>query len=221
MGVLLMLMTIGGLIVAAVLLGIAWLNQSTWLKKFVIGGVAIWFAFYIAMLLGFSLFSTETTLPLNEPKEFCGFYLDCHMHSAVTGVRKTDRLGDRIANGEFYIVTVKVFSNAKRATLGLHTVDAHVVDARGETYARDTQAETQLPPQPDFEQKVAPVESFEKEIVFDLPKDVRNPRLDVREGFGIDRIIEAVLVDDEDSIFHKRNYFSFEEQKQTASSEQN
>src|SRR5262249_16000217 len=107
MGVLLMLMTIGGLIVAAVLLGIAWLNQSAWLKKFVVGGVTVWFAFYIAMLLGFSLFSTETTLTLNEPKEFCGFYLDCHMHTAVTSVRKTDRLGDRIANGEFYIVTVK------------------------------------------------------------------------------------------------------------------
>jgi hypothetical protein len=211
MGVLLMLITIGGLVVAAILFGIAWLNQSVWLKKFVIGGVAIWFAFYIAMLLGFSLFSTETTLTLNEPKEFCGFYLDCHMHAAVTGVRRTDRLGDRIANSGFYIVTIKVFSNAKRATLGLLTVDAHVVDANGETYARDTQAETQLPPQPDFEQKVPPVGSFEKEIVFDLPKDVQNPRLDISEGYGIDRVIEAVLIDDEDSIFHKRNYFALEE----------
>src|SRR5215468_2076581 len=128
MGVLLMLMTIGGLIVAAILLGIAWLNQSAWLKKFVIGGLAVWFAFYVAMLLGFSFFSTEATLTANEPKEFCGFYLDCHMHTSVTGVRRTKTLGDRVATGEFYIVTVKVFSNAKRATLGLHTVDAHVVD---------------------------------------------------------------------------------------------
>ena len=68
MGVLLMLMTIGGLIVAGILLGIAWLNQSAWLKKFVIGGVAVWLAFYVAMLLGFSFFSTETTLAEKEPK---------------------------------------------------------------------------------------------------------------------------------------------------------
>src|SRR5437773_3681591 len=112
MGVLLMLMTIGGLVAAAILFGIAWLNESAWLKKFVIGGVAVWFAFYIAMLLGFSLFSTEKTLAINEPKEFCGFYFDCHMHTAVTNVTRTKTIGNKTANGEFYIVTVKVFSNA-------------------------------------------------------------------------------------------------------------
>ena len=45
MGVLLMLMTIGGVIVAAILFTVAWLNESAWLKKFVLGGVAIWFLF--------------------------------------------------------------------------------------------------------------------------------------------------------------------------------
>jgi len=68
MGVLLMLMTIGGLILAAVLLGIAWLNDSAWLKKFVLGGVAIWLIFYIAMLLGFSFTSTEKTLQFGEAR---------------------------------------------------------------------------------------------------------------------------------------------------------
>ena len=216
MGVFLMLMTIGGLIVAATLFGIAWLNESAWLKKFVLGGVAVWFAFYIAMLLGFSLFSTEKTLQIGEAKEFCGFYLDCHMHTAVTGISKTKTIGNKTADGEFYIVRVKVFSNAKAATLGLLTVDAHVVDASGATYARDTEAESQLPPQPDFEKKISPVESFEKEIVFDLPANVQNPLLDIREGYGIDHAIEAVLVDDEDSLLHKRNYFSLEAAKQSA-----
>jgi hypothetical protein len=173
------------------------------------------------MLLGFSFFSTETTLAANEPKDFCGFYLDCHMHTAVTGVRRTKTLGDRVATGEFYTVTVKVFSNARAAELGLLTVDAHVVGIDGRDYSRDTMAETQLPPQPDFEQKIAPAESFEKDIVFDLPADVQNPRLDIREGYGIDHVIEAVLVGDEDSVFHRRNYFSLEGQKQTASAEQN
>jgi hypothetical protein len=210
MGVLLMLMTIGGLLVAAILLVVAWINGSAWLGKFVIGGVAIWFAFYTTMLFSFSLFSTEKTLAFNEPKEYCGFYLDCHMHTAVTAVRRTDKLGDRRATGEFYIVTVKVFSNAKRATLGLLTVDAHVVDAGGRTYSRDTLAETELPPQPEFDKKVSPGESFEKEIVFDLPVDVQNPRLDMREGYGIDHVIEAVLVNDEDSFLHKRNYFALD-----------
>ena len=211
MGVLLMLMTIGGLIAAGILLVIAWLNESTWLKKFVLGAIAVWFAFYFAMLLGFSMFSKEKTLTIGEAKEYCGFYLDCHMHTSVVAVRRTETLGELVANGEFYVVSVKVFSNARRATLGLLTVDAHVVDAAGKTYPRDIDAESQLPTQPDFERKVGPVGSFEKEIVFDLPGDVQNPRLDMREGYGIDHLIEAVLVDDEDSIFHKRNYFSLSE----------
>jgi len=52
--------------------------------------------------------------------------------------------------------------------------------------------------------------------VFDLPIDARSPRLDIREGYGIDHVIEALLVDDEDSVLHKRSYFSLTEAGQTA-----
>ena len=212
MGVLLMLMTIGGLIVAAVLLAVSLFTKKTWLTKFTLGGVAVWFVFYAAMLLGFSFASHEKVLAMNEPKEFCGFYLDCHMHAAVSGVRTAKTIGDITANGEFYIIKVKVFSNAKAATLGLGTVDAHVVDALSRTYNRETRAEAQLGEQPAFDRRISPVESFEREIVFDLPVGVQNPRLDISEGYGIDKAIEAVLVDDEDSILHKRTYFKLGEQ---------
>ena len=216
MGVILMAMTIGGLFGAAVLFAISIYTKKTWLRNFVFGGVAVWFVFYFAMLFGFSITSKEKDLALNEPKEFCGFYLDCHMHTSVTAVSKTKTIGNKTANGEFYIVKVKVFSNAKRATLGLVTVDTHVVDSAGQTYYRDHDAESQLPSQPDFEKPVSPVESFDKEIVFDLPENIENPRLDIREGYGFEHAIEAVLVDDEDSIFHKRIYFKLVEPAQTA-----
>ena len=216
MGVLLMLMTIGGLVVAAVLFAISIFTKKTWLRNFVFGGVAVWFVFYFAMLFGFSVTSEEKNLAMNQPKEFCGFYLDCHMHTSVTDVRTAKTIGNKTANGEFYIVKVKVFSDAKAATIGLLTVDAHVVDTSNQIYTRDMDAESQLAAQPDFEKKISPVESFEKEIVFDLPGSVKNPRLDIREGYGIDHAIEAVLVGDEDSILHKRNYFVLSEQQETA-----
>ena len=210
MGVLLMLMTIGGLVVAAILFGVAWLHESAWLKKFVVGGVAIWFAFYLAMLIGTSLLSTERTIAVGDTdgKAFCGFYLDCHLHTAVLSVTRAKTIGNKNASGEFYVVTVKIFSDARAATLGLLTVDAHVVDAGGKIYSRDIDAEDLLPPQPDFEEKIGPDESFEKLIVFDMPADAADPRLDIREGYGIDHVIEAVLIGDEDSMFHARNYFA-------------
>ena len=204
MGVLLMAMTIGGVLVAGILLAVSVATRKTWLRNFVLGGVAIWFAFYFVMLLAFSLGSQERELGLNEPKEFCGFYLDCHMHTAVTVVRRVKTIGNKTADGEFYIAKVKVVSNAKQATLGLAAVDAHVVDADMQTYSRETQAETLLPSQPDFEQRISPAENFEKEIVFDLPAQVRDPRLDIRDGRSV---VETFLVDDEDSVFHKRAYF--------------
>jgi len=216
MGVLLMLMTIGVLIVGAISFVGALYAGKVWLRNFVCGGIAIWSVFYVLMLFGFSFMSTEQDLTFNEPKQFCGFYFDCHMHTAVTDVRKTKTIGNKRASGEFYIVTVKVFSDAKAATLGLLTVDAHVVDAADQKYTRDMDAERALGPQPNFDKKISPVETFEKAIVFDLPATIEDPRLDIREGYGIDHAIEAVLIDDEDSIFHGRNYFVLSEQRDTA-----
>ncbi len=105
------------------------------------------------------------------------------------------------------------------ARLGLNTVDAKVIDARKQIFARDAEAEKFLAEQPPFDKQISPTETFEKEIVFDLPANVENPRLDIREGYGIDHAIEAVLIGDEDSILHKRNYFNLGNQSQTASAQ--
>lgn len=205
-----MLMTIGGVTVAAVLLTIAIYTGKVWLRNFVFGGGAVWFVFYFAMLLGFSLTSQERELVLDEPKEFCGFYFDCHMHTAVTGVRTTKKIGNKTAKGEFYIVAVKVSSDAKRATLGFGGLELFVVDDARNVYHPSTDVEN---PEPPFTRPVGAGESFETEIVFDLPADVQDPRLDIHDDHGW---IETLLVDDEDSLLHKRAYFKLDGHEQTA-----
>ena len=209
MGVILMLMTLGGLFIALILLIVSYFAGLNWLKKFVLGGVTVWLAGYVILLLTASIFSEEQNLGLNEPKEFCGFYLDCHIHTAISDVRKTKTYGDAVAGGEFYVVTVKVFSNAKQAALNLPTPQFHVFDAAGKRYNPVENPVIQRLP---FDDKVPAGGDFEKEIVFDLPTDIKNPRLDVAEGFGIDKVIESVLIGDEDSLFHKRIRFNLEPQ---------
>lgn len=204
MGILLLLLTIGGLGAAAILFVFAVWKKQAWLRNFVLGAVAVWFAIYAVTLLGFSLASREKALGFNEPKAFCGFYLDCHLHASVAGVRKTKTLGDKTANGEFYIVKVKVFSDARRAALGLDAPELYVVDDSGARHERVEAVENPAPP---FERKIPAGAGFESEIVFDLPRDVKNPRLDVAEGNGVERVIEAFLIGDEDSILHRRSYF--------------
>lgn len=219
MGVLLMLMTIGGLLAAFVLLLIAFGKNIGWLKKFVVGGVLIWFVFYAAMLFGFSLLSEEKTLAFNEPKEFCGFYFDCHLHASVVDVRRSKTFGGRAANGEFYIVKVRLFSDAKREPLALITPKFMIVDASGRRFEPTKDLTVSLP-KPPFEEKIPAGGAIEGEVAFDLPADANNPRLDIREGYGVDHAIEAVLVDDEDSVWHQRNYFKLEQQTQTVSVKQ-
>lgn len=216
MGVLLLLITIAGTIAAALLYAAAHVTGRTWLRNFAAGGAAIWLAVYASMLVVTSLNSTERLLGLNQPKAFCGLYLDCHMHAEVTGVRTARTIGARTAIGIFYVISVKVFSNARAATLGLASVDAGVVDLDGRRYARDEMAEAELAPQPGFETPVRPGESFTKEIVFDLPPGVRSPMLDLREGSALERTFETLLIGDEDSLFHQRAYFYVLEQNEVS-----
>ena len=147
MGVLMMLLTIGGLLAAGVLFAIAWLNESAWLKKFLLGGVAIWFAFYVVMLLGYSAASKDRVLGVGEPKEFCGFYLDCHMHAEVTNVETANQIGNRTAKGKFYIVGLRVFSDAKNPNIAFRLIEPRAVIEVDDRTAiiRDLDSEALLP----------------------------------------------------------------------------
>ena len=208
MGLLMILATIGGLGLAFILLIIAAWTKQVWLSKFVSGAVAVWLVFYTTMLLGVSLASREKTLQLNEAKAFCGFYLDCHLYASVSDVRTAKQIGDKTAQGVFYIVKVKIFSDARRAAIGLHNPQFEVVDEQRRIFEPTEDLTVSGNP---FERKVPAGGSFEGEVVFDLPTDIKNPRLDIAEGIGIDKVIESVLIGDEDSVLHKRVRFSLEQ----------
>ncbi|CAN5414197.1 hypothetical protein BH10ACI1_BH10ACI1_09110 [soil metagenome] len=218
MGVLLMLITIGGSFVATILLVAAIWKKIAWLKKLVLGGLAVWFVFYAAMLFGFSFLSEEKQLALNEPKEYCGFYLDCHLHTNVLDVRTAKQIGTQTAQGTFYIVKVKVSSDAKNPNIAFRLLEpkAEVTDENGKIYTRIAEAENQLPTgQVQLNQDIKGKETIEKEIVFDVPVPNDKLKLLITEGYGVDKYIEAVLIDDDDSILHKQKYFRLE-QKTTA-----
>lgn len=220
MGVLMLLMTIGGLLAAAVLFAYAVWTKKNWLKSFVLGGVVIWLSGYAILLFVGSFFSEEKMLTLNEPKQFCGFYLDCHLHTQVTSVRTAKTIGNKNANGTFLIASVKVFSDAKNPIIPFHLIEpkAEIYDANGQVYARVPEAEAELPSaQVQLNQDIKGSEVIEKELVYDVAEPAGKFKLLVTEGYGIDKALEAILIGDEDSIGHKRNYFQIEPETQTAS----
>lgn len=162
---------------------------------------------YAGTLVTVSLSSKEKVLALGEPKRFCGFYLDCHLAVEVDQVDHAARIGTMRANGEFYVVKLRVSSNARQATLQMGNPEIMVLDDDGHRYGRSAAAEElveKLSGNSDgFSRPVTAGSSFVKTVVFDIPTNARAPRLLVSDARGVDAVLEALLIGDEDSFLHR------------------
>jgi len=210
MGLLMMMLTIGGLLLAGALFcaGIAF--KLSWLRRFVVGAVSIWFVLYFGSLLLVSATSAEVLLRPGEAKAFCGFYIDCHMHIAVESVTRVPEIGGVRAKGEYLLVEVMVSSDAARATIGMHDVRAELILPVG-AVGRDMEAEKRLNEDaPPLETSLLPEESFVRALVFDVPEKTKQGRLLVTEGNTADRLVETFLIGDEDSLFHGKRFFEID-----------
>ena len=85
-------------------------------------------------------------------------------------------------------------------------------DARGGVYRRHAAAEAFLAARdsalPPLTRPLAAGEAFETTLVFDVPSDAPAPRLAVTEGIWAERLVELLLIGDEDSFLHKRTVFA-------------
>jgi hypothetical protein len=189
--------------------GIAWRVRKGRLALGALAVVAGLAGSYLALLVTVSLAAPRRILPEGETKRFCGFYLDCHLGVSVDQVRTTKSVGEASravnARGTFHIVTVRVSSNARAATLTPYGLVARVIDERGRPYRRDLAAERALlgeaADQP-LEEALAAGDSYTRTLVFDLPADASHPALSVTEQGLPDEWIEKLLIGDEDSLLH-------------------
>ncbi len=174
-----------------------------------------WLAAYGAILVIVSLSSADRVLGLDQPKRFCGFYLDCHAMVSVRAVDRTNTLGEGAsqvaADGEFYVVTLERSSDADHVAIGLSNPEAVVVDAEGRRYGRSASGEVALAgvhgAQPPLDRAITTGEAYSTRVVFDLPSGVHNPRLLVVERDLMTRLSELFLIGDEDSLFHRPTLF--------------
>ena len=114
-------------------------RQHDVVKKIIMGMIA-WVGVYFIILLTVSLTSQAKVLGIGEEKRFCGFYLDCHLAVSVIEVEKTKTIETqpnlKEAAGTYYIVRVKVSSDAIGATLNFANPIATVIDEDGREYGR-------------------------------------------------------------------------------------
>ncbi len=169
---------------------------------------AAWAVLYLGALVAVSLASEERVLAWGSDRKFCGFYLDCHMQIAVTGVEVLDALGGVRADGRFHVVTLRIGSDARAVPMRLRNPRLTVTDETGGRYPRSARGEAALAatrgPLAALTDEVGPGRSYTAAVVFDLPPDACDPRLAVTEGWWADRLVEFLLIGDEDSFLHAR-----------------
>lgn len=178
----------------AVASGVALLGGRPLLARRILLALVAAGGVYLTVLLGVSLASDERVLALGEQKYFCE--VDCHLAYSVTGVTTSNILGplpqEVQAAGTFHIVTVKVWFDertissrrAKDMPLAPNPRKLRVVDADGRAYPVSFAGQRALEQghgRPEVSgalcQPLRPGESNEAQLVFDLPEEVRDPRL--------------------------------------------
>ncbi len=171
-----------------------------------------WTGLYGLAVIAVSLASDEQVLSPGEYKRFCGLYLDCHAMVTVAEVDARERIGDVAAQGVFYVITVRQASNAKRARIGLAHPTPMIRDGAGRRYWISERGASALANaegvQPALGRTIAPDETYDTKFVFDLPRDVQDPRLHVRERQWTAVLSELFLIGDEDSFLHRKTVFA-------------
>lgn len=114
---------------------------------------------------------------------------------SVQRLDRIDRIGGRQAGGAFYIVTFQVENRAGRVDHRWANDIAYIVDGNGRQYENDGAAQMALEAVKPFGYKdryVTPAGMVGKTIlVFDLPKDVKDPSLKVRGDFLMGDLFDA------------------------------
>lgn len=182
------------------------------------GGLTV-LGIYFGILLTFSLTSDEKMLALNEQKYFCE--IDCHLAYSVVKATASKTLGvgtrQTTALGMFYVVTVKVWFDERTITprrgnfpLMPDPRAVSVLDNLGREYEPSPDGQIALEESHGkvipLTQPLRPGESYTTSLVFDLPTDIKNPRLLIAtEGW-----ITRFLIEHENSLLHKKITFKLE-----------
>lgn len=179
------MITLLGTVGVTLLAGVAWLlgRRRIW------GRIAMVVpALYLLALVGVSLVTPRRVVAPRERQRFCGFYLDCHLSVRVTQV-------DRGPSA--WTVTLAVANDARRVALA-------PVGLRVELVRSDSGAVRLVPAGADSDTPIDAGSERSVTVSFAAPPNGETPTLRVTEGYGVDRIIEGLLLGDDDALGRNR-----------------
>ena len=196
-------------------------GRRRWAGRLAAGAAGLALA-YAAILLGFSLRSREVTLARGGEKYFCE--IDCHLAYSIAEVRRSappggapDTAGGTAgAGGELWRVRLRTrfdetTTSSRRArdlALSPNPRRVAIVDGEGGVHSAIPTPRGAEPGQEstDLTTPLRPGESYLTTLVFDLPRDVKAPRLLLSEAVPEVRL----LIDHEASFLHRKTFLALE-----------
>jgi hypothetical protein len=178
---------------------------ARWLLLASLGGGTL----YLAVLVAVSLASREQVLRKGDRKYFCE--MDCHLAYSLQDVTTKP-----LANATRYIVSIQTWFDPNtiasfrgNAPLTPNPREVFVVDESRRSYWPSPAGMEALErergnPSTPLSRELRPGEFYTTTLVFDLPERVRRPRLFLGDTPGL----ELLLIDHENSLFHKKITFA-------------
>jgi hypothetical protein len=147
-----------------------------------------------------SLTSRPTVLRIGERQCFDDWYITIERAARQSQVGKPPAVAD--ARGIFCVVTVKVSNAARRVAQRETDVGVRLIDTRGNRYDPSPQGQLALDAMgaggQDLRTKMPPGGSFDRTVVFDVPKDTDDLGLVVTHGL----FPGALIIGDSQSFLH-------------------
>lgn len=147
--------------------------------------IGIFVALYLGVVILVSLLSPRRVVQVGEDQCWDDWCL------TITNVQRTP-----IENGSRYVVTIRLFSRARRAAQRGRGTQVYLMDDRGRRYDPI--------PEPDaipFDILLQPQEAVRTTRVFELPSDAADPVLVASHGEGFPGWF---IIGDSASLFHQR-----------------
>ncbi len=202
----------------SILLAIAslalWFTRRRW-TRYSLLAIALLLGGYAALLAFFSWASYDRTVARGDEKFYCG--MDCHIAYSVRNVERFKTIGDAMAHGEFYVITLR--SHFDERTIapwrgnGALTPDPPtlvLVDGSGRecpVSAVGQKGWEAVHGQPhSLRDPLRPGESYETAWVFDVPAEAQSLRMFA----GWDGFPSYLLIGDEASRAHRKTYFALD-----------
>src|SRR5258705_13493700 len=186
-------------------------------KRWALIGILTIAAGYATLLFGASLTSREKVLTEGGKKYFCE--IDCHLAYSIDRVRTAKTLGEPAhparADGTYYVIALKTWFDENTIS-PMRPKEAPLYPNPRHVYIQDVSARRYPPSEPGqralksagvastpLSRPLIPGQSYITQLVFDLPDDVRAPRLYVGDADPV----SSFLIGHEESPLHRKIFF--------------